>query len=189
MDPPRGTDVRGLLRAARALKTAGADAITLGDSPLATLRMDAMVAGSIIERELDLPVICHLACRDRNLIGVQSLLLGAHVLGIRSILAVTGDPAKLGDHPDATSVYNLNSIKLVQLISRLNGGHNHSGQAIGPPTTFHVGVAFNPNASNLDAEVRRLARKVEAGADFVMTQAVFDAQTMQRASPPSGRPA
>ncbi|MDD4892042.1 MAG: bifunctional homocysteine S-methyltransferase/methylenetetrahydrofolate reductase [Phycisphaerae bacterium] len=181
MDPPRGTDMQRLLRGARALKEAGADAVTVGDSPLGTLRMDGMVVGSILERELDIPVICHLACRDRNLIGMQSLLLGAHALGIRSILAVTGDPAKLGDHPDATSVYNLNSIKLVNLIARLNGGHNHSGQLIGQPTAFHVGVAFNPNARNLASEVERLRRKAEQGADFVMTQAVFDAATMRRA--------
>ena len=181
MDPPRGTDIRQAIRGAAALKTAGADAITLGDSPLATLRMDSVVLGSIIERELDTPVICHLACRDRNLIGTQSLLLGAHALGVRSILAVTGDPAKLGDHPDATSVFDLNSVKLVELIGRLNRGQNHSGQPTGEPTAFHVGVAFNPNAANLDAEVARLVRKVDRGASFAMTQAVFDADTMARA--------
>jgi homocysteine S-methyltransferase len=181
MDPPRGTDIRQALRGAAALKAAGADAITLGDSPLATLRMDSVVLGSIIERELDIPAICHLACRDRNLIGTQSLLLGAHALGVRSILAVTGDPAKLGDHPDATSVFDLNSVKLVELIGRLNRGQNHSGQPTGEPTAFHVGVAFNPNAANLDAEVARLVRKVDRGASFAMTQAVFDADTMARA--------
>jgi homocysteine S-methyltransferase len=181
MDPPRGADIRQALRGAAALKAAGADAITLGDSPLATLRMDSVVLGSIIERELDIPAICHLACRDRNLIGTQSLLLGAHALGVRSILAVTGDPAKLGDHPEATSVFDLNSVKLVELIGRLNRGQNFSGQPTGEPTAFHVGVAFNPNAANLEAEIARLVRKVDRGAAFVMTQAVFDGDTMARA--------
>lgn len=181
MDPPRGTDVQQAFRGARALKEAGADAITLGDSPLATLRMDSMIMGSLIERKAEIPVICHLACRDRNLIGTQSLLLGAHALGVRSMLAITGDPAKLGDHPDATSVYDLNSFKLIELVMQLNRGQNHSGQPIGQPTAFHVGAAFNPNVRNLEAEVQRLAKKVQRGASFALTQAVFDPATMRLA--------
>jgi homocysteine S-methyltransferase len=181
MDPPKGSDVQQAYRSAQALKEAGADAITLGDSPLATLRMDSMIMGALVEREVDVPVICHLACRDRNLIGTQSLLLGAHALGVRNILALTGDPAKLGDHPDATSVYDLNSFRLIELVMQLNRGLNHVGQPIGPPTAFHVGVAFNPNVRNLDNEVNRLRKKVAHGASFALTQAVFDAQTMQRA--------
>jgi len=181
LDPPRGTDIAPTIRAVRTLKEAGADAVTLGDSPLATLRMDGMALGSILEREVEIPVLCHLACRDRNLIGVQSLLLGAHALGIRSILAITGDPAKLGDHPGASSVYDLNSFKLVDLIMRMNRGQNSAGQPIGTPTAFFVGVAFNPNVHNLDMEIKRLKKKVDAGASFALTQPVFDAPTMQRA--------
>jgi homocysteine S-methyltransferase len=181
MDPPKGADIGLTLRAVRAIKEAGADAITLGDSPLATLRMDSTVMGSIIQRDLEVPVVCHIACRDRNLIGMQSMLLGAHALGVRSILAITGDPAKLGDHPDATSVYDLNSFKLIELVMRLNRGENQAGQTIGQPTSFCVGVAFNPNVRNLDLEVKRLERKVQRGASFAMTQAVFDADTMARA--------
>lgn len=181
LDPPKGADIQHTLRGVQALKEAGADAITLGDSPLATLRMDSTAMGSIIERELDIPVICHLACRDRNIIGMQSLLLGAHALGVRSILAITGDPSKLGDHPEATSVYDLNSFKLVELVMRLNRAENHVGQPIGRPTAFHVGVAFNPNVNNLDVELKRLKKKVVAGASFALTQPVFDVPTMQRA--------
>ncbi len=181
MDPPKGTDVQQTLRGARSLKDAGADAITLGDSPLATLRMDNIAMGSLIQREAEIPVICHLACRDRNLIGTQSLLLGAHALGISAILAITGDPAKLGDHPEATSVYDLNSFKLIELMSRLNRGQNHAGQSIGQGTAFTIGAAFNPNVRNLDVEVARLKKKVDRGATFALTQAVFDADTMRRA--------
>lgn len=181
LDPPKTTDVQKTLKGAQALKAAGADAITLGDSPLAAMRMSSIVVGSLIEREVEIPAICHLACRDRNLIGTQSLLLGADALGVRSILALTGDPAKVGDHPEATSVYDLNSFKLIELIAKLNRGQNHIGQSIGRPTAFHVGVAFNPNVRNLDVEVKRLAKKVERGATFALTQAVFDAPTMRRA--------
>ena len=181
LDPPKDTDVQKTVRAAQALKAAGVDAITLGDSPLATLRMNSVIAGAMVEREVDVPVICHLACRDRNLIGTQSLLLGAEALGLRSILALTGDPAKLGNHPAATSVYDLNSFKLIELILRMNRGQNHAGQPLGRPTAFTVGVAFNPNVRNLDMEVKRLQRKVQRGASFAMTQAVFDGPTMQRA--------
>src|SRR5262249_9414038 len=114
LDPPKTTDLPRMLRAARLLKDAGADAITLGDCPLATLRMSGLMIAPTLERELEIPVICHLACRDRNLIGTQSQLLAADALGTRHLLAITGDPAKVGDHPDATSVYDLNSFQLVK---------------------------------------------------------------------------
>ncbi|MAE60424.1 MAG: hypothetical protein CMJ49_03605 [Planctomycetaceae bacterium] len=179
LDPPKNTDLPKMLRSARQLAEAGADAITLGDSPLAGLRMNGLMIGPTIEQEIDIPVICHLACRDRNVIGTQSLLLGADALGLRSVLALTGDPAKVGDHPDAVSVYELNSFKLVELINRMNHGQTLAGRSIGRPTAFEIGVAFNPNKRDVMPEVRRLKRKAERGATFALTQAVFDADTMR----------
>jgi homocysteine S-methyltransferase len=181
LDPPKTTDIQKMIRGARALKAAGADAVTIGDSPLAALRMNSMIAGAILQREAEVTAICHLACRDRNLIGTQSLLLGADALGVRAVLAITGDPAKVGDHPEATSVYDLNSFRLIELLAKLNRGQTHVGQSVGRPTAFHIGVAFNPNVRNLDVEVKRLRKKIACGANFVLTQAVFDADTMARA--------
>ena len=179
LDPPKDTDFAKMVRSAHLLKEAGADAITVGDSPLAGLRMSGMMISPTLQREVDIPVICHLACRDRNVIGTQSLLLGADAMGLRSVLALTGDPAKVGDHPDAVSVYELNSFKLVELIDRMNHGQTLAGRSIGKPTSFHVGVAFNPNKRDVMPEVRRLKRKAERGATFALTQAVFDAETMR----------
>ncbi len=181
LDPPKTTDMAKLLQSAAAVKEAGADAVTLGDSPLAQLRMCGFTCGAAIMEQVGIPVICHLSCRDRNLIGTQGLLLGAHAQGIRNVLALTGDPAKVGNHPDAASVYDLNSFSLIETIARLNQGFNAAGQSIGKPTAFHVGVAFNPNKRDITPELRRLERKVERGATYALTQAVFDAATMQRA--------
>jgi homocysteine S-methyltransferase len=163
------------------LQEAGADAVTIGDSPLATMRMNGFMLASLVARECDIELVCHLACRDRNQIGTQGLLLSADAAGIRNVLAITGDPSKLGDYPDASSVYDFNSFKLCELISRLNAGTTLSGQALSRPTSFTIGVAYNPNVRNIDVEAKRLARKVERGAQFVMTQAVFDAATLKRA--------
>jgi homocysteine S-methyltransferase len=181
LDPPRHASPRKLIDGAIALRDAGADAVTLGDSPLATLRMNSVIAADIVQRNAEIPAVAHLACRDRNLIGTQSLLLGAAALGVRHVLCITGDPAKLGENPDATSVYDLNSFKLVELVARLNQGRTLAGRELDKPTTFHVGVAFNPNVRNLDVETKRLKRKVERGADFVMTQATYDAKRMAEA--------
>jgi homocysteine S-methyltransferase len=181
LDPPRHANPRKLIDGAIALRDAGADAVTLGDSPLATLRMNSVIAADIVQRHAEIPAVAHLACRDRNLIGMQSLLLGAAALGVRHVLCITGDPAKLGENPDATSVYDFNSFKLVELVARLNAGRTLAGRELDKPTTFHIGVAFNPNVRNLDVEAKRLQRKVERGADFVMTQATYDAKRMAEA--------
>lgn len=181
LDAPRTTDLQKFLRSVSSLKAAGADAVTIGDSPLATLRMNGFMIAPTIERECEMPVVCHLACRDRNLIATQGLLLAAEAVGVRNILTITGDPAKLGDHPSATSVYDFNSFKLLELVAKMNAGQNLSGQNIGRPTRFTVGVAYNPNARNIDVEAARLAKKVQRGAQFAMTQAVFDVETLKRA--------
>lgn len=181
LDAPRTTDISKFLRSVGMLKQAGADAITIGDSPLATLRMNGFMIAPMVQRECEIPVICHLACRDRNLIAMQGLLLAAEAMGVRNLLTITGDPAKLGDHPSATSVYDLNSFRLLELVAKMNAGQNLIGQSIGRPARFTVGVAYNPNVRNIDVEAKRLAKKVERGAQFALTQAVFDRQTMLRA--------
>jgi homocysteine S-methyltransferase len=145
------------------------------------MRMNGFMLAALATRECEIEIVCHLACRDRNLIATQGLLLGADALGIRNILTITGDPSKLGDYPDASSVYDFNSFKLLELIQRLNSGATLSGQALGKPTGFTAGVAYNPNVRNIDVEAKRLAKKVERGAQFALTQAVFDVATLQRA--------
>ena len=126
------------------------------------MRMNGFMLASLVARECDIELICHLACRDRNLIATQGLLLGADALGIRNVLAITGDPSKLGDYPDATSVYDFNSFKLVELLGKLNSGTSLSGQPLGKPTRFNVGVAYNPNVRNIDVEVKAPGEKGRA---------------------------
>jgi homocysteine S-methyltransferase len=128
----------------------------------------------LVQQQAGVETILHYACRDRNLLGMQSDLLGAHSMGVRNLLIVTGDPPKLGDYPDATAVFDVDSIGLTNVVARLNQGFDIGGQPIGQPTSFHIGVAVNPGAFNLDEELRRFAFKVEAGAEFAMTQPVFD---------------
>jgi len=128
----------------------------------------------LIEQHAGIETVLHYACRDRNLLGIQSDLLGAHAMGLRNLMLVTGDPGRVGDYPDATAVFDVDSIGLTNVVSRLNHGCDVGGQAIGAPTGFHVGVSVNPAASNVDQELRRFDYKVEAGAEFVITRPVFD---------------
>lgn len=128
-----------------------------------------------VQQQTGVETILHYACRDRNLLAMQSDLLGAHSMGVRNVLLVTGDPPKVGDYPDATAPVDVDSIGLANLVSSLNGGSDIGGQPIGSPTAFHIGVAVNPGAPNLDEELRRFAYKVQAGAEFAITQPVFDA--------------
>ncbi len=175
IDPPKDLDVEKGLRGARALAREGVDAITVGDNPLAIMRMSNLAFGYLVQREAKVRAICHLSCRDRNLIGTQSDLMGAHALGIRAILGITGDPASVGNQPGATSVYDMNSFGLVELMGRMNRGENVTGEPLGRRTAFTVGVAFNPNGRRIDDQVRRLAKKVEMGAHFAQTQPCYDA--------------
>jgi methionine synthase I (cobalamin-dependent)/5,10-methylenetetrahydrofolate reductase len=175
LDPPRGLDYEKVLRGARKLRKAGVDAITVGDNPLAVMRMGNIGMAHLLERE-GIQTIVHLSCRDKNLIALQSTLLEACALGITSILAITGDPAKVGDQPQASSVYDLNSFELIRLIRNLNEGTSYSGAPIGGKSRFLVGCAFNPNVRDLDAQVRRLKKKIDAGAQFAMTQPLYDGE-------------
>jgi 5,10-methylenetetrahydrofolate reductase len=166
--------------AARALIDAGSDAITLADNSLAILRVSNLAIGAILKQRHNIMPLLHISCRDKNLIGLQSELMGIAALGIRHILPLTGDPAKFGDQPGASSVYDVNSIQLMEIISGLNKGYNFAGKNIKYPTDFVMGCTFNPNAKNLDAQVARLERKIAAGSRYVMTQPVFDQALVQQ---------
>ncbi len=173
-DSPKHLVLDTMFAAARALKESGTDFITVADNSLAILRMNCVVASHLVERETGLRAIVHLACRDRNLIGTQSELMGMNALGLDHVLALTGDPSKVGDSPGATSVYDLNSISLLEGIGMMNQGKTFSGRDLKRPARFVAGCSFNPNVRNLDVQVKRLERKVAAGARFVMTQPIFD---------------
>ncbi len=174
LDPPKTLALEKYFSAARALIDAGSDAITLADNSLAILRVSNLAIGAILKQQYNIMPLLHVSCRDKNLIGLQSELMGIAALGIRHILPLTGDPAKFGDHPGASSVYDVNSIQLMEIISGLNKGYNFAGKTIKHPTDFVMGCTFNPNAKNLDAQIARLERKIAAGARYVMTQPVFD---------------
>jgi methionine synthase / methylenetetrahydrofolate reductase(NADPH) len=172
--PPRGFQTDQILDRARRLKIRGVDIVTIPDGVRAGARMSALSLAVLIEQQAGIETVLQYSCRDRNLLGIQSDLLGAHAMGLRNLLLVTGDPGRVGDYPDATAVFDVDSIGLTNVVSRLNHGCDVGGQAIGAPTAFHVGVSVNPAASNLDQELRRFDYKVEAGAEFVVTRPIFD---------------
>jgi methionine synthase I (cobalamin-dependent)/5,10-methylenetetrahydrofolate reductase len=178
--PPRGYRAEALVEQARHLRIHGVDLVNIPDGPRATGRMSALAAAVMVQQQAGVETILHYACRDRNMIGMQSDLLGAHAMDVRNLLIVTGDPPRVGDYPDATAVSEVDSIGLTNLAAQLNRGLDIGGQAIGQATAFHVGVAANPGAFDLDQEVRRFEYKVEAGAEFAITQPVFDVAAMVR---------
>jgi len=180
LDPPKGLDCGKVLAGSRALKEAGADAINLAENPLARVRMGNLALATVIRREVGIEVIAHVTCRDRNLIGLQSELMGASLLGVSSILAVTGDPASLGEDAGASSVFDLNSFQLIKLLSDLNRGVNALGNPIGAGTGFTIGAAFNPNGQRMEVQVARLAKKVANGACFAQTQPIYDLQRFEQ---------
>ncbi|BCB03560.1 bifunctional homocysteine S-methyltransferase/methylenetetrahydrofolate reductase [Bacillus sp. KH172YL63] len=173
LDPPKHLDTTLFFQGAKALKEAGIDALTLADNPLASPRISNDAIGNLIHSKYDLTPLVHITCRDRNLIGLQSHLMGLHTLGIHNILAITGDPAKIGDFPGAASVYDLSSLELIELIKQNNEGLSFSGKSLREKTRFSVGAAFNPNFRHLDASVKRLEKKKKAGADYFISQPVF----------------
>lgn len=177
LDPPRGGDFRKVIEGAKLCKQAGADAISIADNPLAIVRMSNIALGHLVQQEAGIPVIVHYAGRDRNLLGLRSDLMGASALGLDTAFMITGDPASIGDAAGATSVYDLNSFGLVSLAHTMNRGESPGA----PPTGFRIGVAYNPNAKNLQAEAGRLRKKIALGAHFVQTQAVYDARIAREA--------
>ncbi|MGA9119243.1 MAG: bifunctional homocysteine S-methyltransferase/methylenetetrahydrofolate reductase [Bacteroidota bacterium] len=176
---PRGVSPAKEIQKARRLHHFGIDAINIPDGPRASARMSALAMAALIQREVGIEPVLHFACRDRNVIGMQSDLLGAWALGIRNVLAITGDPPKLGTYPDAKAVFDVDAIGLTNLINRLNHGLDLAGNAIGEPTAFSVSVGVNPGAINLDEELRRLDWKIEAGAEYMITQPVFDVAILE----------
>ncbi len=174
IDPPKGFNPQKALDGARLLKDAGVDAINVADSPMARVRMSAMTLCYLIQHEVDVETIIHFTTRDRSLMGLQSELLGAHAADIRNILALTGDPPNLGDYPESSAVYDVDSIGLIRIISQLNQGEDSFGASIGRGTNFTIACAIDPTRQDLKEEAQRLHDKIESGADFVMTQPIFD---------------
>ncbi len=170
---PRNLETDIFFEAANALKEAKVDCITLADNSLASPRICNMAMATRLEKEVGIPSIVHISCRDRNLIGMQSHLMGLHTLGIRDVLAITGDPTKVGDFPGATSVFDVTSFELIRMIKQLNKGISPSGKSLKQKTSFNVAAAFNPNIRNVSKAVERLEKKIEYGADFIMTQPIF----------------
>lgn len=180
LDPPRGVDPARILDRAQYCKEREIDAVNVADGPRASARLSAQAMCLLMERQVQIETILHYTCRDRNLIGLQSDLLGAHALGLRNILAITGDPPKLGDYPDATAVYDVDSIGLIRIMSLLNRGCDLAGNVIGAPLGIHIGCGADPSKPDMDKEVRRLEEKVKAGAEYIMTQPVYDPRTVER---------
>jgi len=172
--PPRGYRADALIEQARQLKIRGVDLVNIPDGPMASARMSAVSAAVLVQQQTGVETVLHYACRDRNLLAMQSDLFGAHAMGVRNLLVITGDPPQVGDYPDATAVGDVDSIGLTNVVAQLNRGFDIGGQPIGQPTGFHIGVAVNPAALSLEEELRRFAFKVDAGAEFAVTQPVFD---------------
>lgn len=174
LDPPRGMAYEQVLDGAERLAAAGVHGISIAENPLASIRMSSIALSHLVQCRAGIPAVCHLTCRDRNLLGQQSALMGASALGVETILALTGDPVNLGSLTEATGVFDTNSFGLIQMIQDFNQGRNALGQSLDRRTRFVVGVAFDPGAARLDAAVRRLEKKVALGVDFVMTQMIYD---------------
>ncbi|MDQ0256616.1 homocysteine S-methyltransferase [Evansella vedderi] len=179
LDPPKNLITGKFLEGAKALKDAGVDAMTMADNSLASPRVCNLSMSMLVKEKVDVPSVVHLTCRDRNLIGLQSHLMGLSALGLENILAITGDPAKVGDFPGASSVYDLSSFELIQLIKQCNEGQSFTGKSLGRKTNFTVGAAFNPNVKYLDKAVERLEKKIACGADYFLTQPVFSVKQME----------
>jgi methionine synthase / methylenetetrahydrofolate reductase(NADPH) len=172
--PPKGIDIRKEIEGARFLKTVGVDAINIPDSPRASARMSNQALSLLIQQEVGIEPILHYTCRDRNVLGIQSDLLGAAATGVRNLICITGDPPKMGSYPDATAVFDVDAIGLVNIVHSLNRGLDIGGNPIGTGTAFVIGVGANPGITDIDEEIRRFEYKVEAGADYAVTQPVFD---------------
>ena len=180
LDPPKGADPGRIIDRAQYCKENEVDAINVADGPRASARMSAQSLCVLLQTKVGIDTILHYTCRDRNLLGIQSDLLGAYALGLRNILAITGDPPKLGDYPDATAVYDVDSIGLIRIMDHLNHGCDLAGNAIGPALGIHIGCGADPSKPDLEKEVRRLEEKVKAGAEYIMTQPVYDPKTVER---------
>jgi methionine synthase / methylenetetrahydrofolate reductase(NADPH) len=178
--PPKGIDFRKEVEGAKFLKAAGIDAINIPDSPRASARMSNMALCLLVQQQAGIETVLHFTCRDRNVLSMQSELLGAFTTGLHNLICITGDPPKLGNYPDATAVFDVDAIGLVNIVRNLNHGLDVGGNPIGSGTKFMIGVGANPGIVNIDEEVRRFEYKVEAGADFAVTQPVFDVSLLEQ---------
>jgi homocysteine S-methyltransferase len=180
LDPPLGGSARGLLQVAEELRDGGVRFVDVNDNATARAGMSSLMVSARIERETGLETVPHVTTRDWTVLGLESILLGAHAEGVRNVLAITGDPPEVGDYPGSRGVYEIEAIGLTQLIARLNRGEDYNGRPIDAPTSFFVGVAVNPTADDLEEEAERFRRKVDAGAKYAMTQILFDLDVLDR---------
>ncbi len=178
--PPRGIDASREIDGARRCAEHGIDCINVPDGPRASARMSAQVTCQLIQQQAGIEAVNHFCCRDRNILGIQSELLGAHMVGVRNLICITGDPPRMGAYPDATAVFDVDAIGLVNIVKNLNHGLDIGGNPMGSQTALLIGVGANPGALNLDEEIRRFEWKVEAGAEYVVTQPVFDLDDLER---------
>lgn len=178
--PPKGCDAQKTLDSIRLLKDAGVDGVNIPDGPRAQTRMSAQATAVLVEREIGIEAVLHYCCRDRNLLGMMSDLLGAAALGLHNLLIITGDPPKMGPYPDATAVFDIDAIGLTNMVNKLNHGLDLGNNPIGRPTAFSIGVGVNPGAVNMEEELKRFEWKVEAGAEYAITQPVFDTDQLKR---------
>ncbi|NLT96165.1 MAG: 5,10-methylenetetrahydrofolate reductase [Clostridia bacterium] len=179
VEPPKGASPWGVYEKMRPL-TRLVDAVNIADSPMAKMRMSPIALAYLVQKELGLETIFHLTCRDRNILGLQSELLGAYALGVKNILTLTGDKPGQGDHPQATGVYDVDSTGLIKTANFLNKGRDYSGNALDTSTDFFIGAVANPTASDLEREIERIQVKIEAGAGFFQTQPIFDIRQLER---------
>ncbi len=178
--PPRGVDASKEIAGARLCAEHGIDCINVPDGPRASSRMSSQATCQLIQQQAGIEAVNHFCCRDRNILGIQSELLGAHAVGIRNLICITGDPPRMGSYPDATAVFDVDSIGLVNIVNNLNRGLDMGGNPMGTQTALLIGVGANPGALNMDEELRRFAWKIEAGAEYVVTQPVFDLELLER---------
>jgi len=190
LDPPKGLNPAKILDGATMLQKIGVDCINIADSPMARVRMSCIAMARLIQDRLGMETIIHFTTRDRNLMALQSELLGAHALGIRNILALTGDPIRAGDYPNTTGVWNVDSVGLIRVMRGMNAGHDAAGAAIGTGASFHIGAALNLNMTDeeTDQEIAKYRRKIEAGAHFIMTQPIYELSPLLRFLDRVGKP-
>jgi len=190
LDPPKGLNPAKILEGAVVLQNAGVDCINIADSPMARVRMSCLALARLIQDNLGVETIIHFTTRDRNLMALQSELLGAHALGIRNVLALTGDPLHVGDYPNTTGVWDVDSVGLIRVINGMNAGHDAAGSAIGAHASFHIGCALNLNMTDdeVEREIEKYQQKIEAGAHFIMTQPIYEMAPLQRFLDRVGKP-
>ncbi|MBI2459987.1 MAG: bifunctional homocysteine S-methyltransferase/methylenetetrahydrofolate reductase [Candidatus Rokubacteria bacterium] len=188
LDPPRGHQIEKLVQGAKLLRSKGVEIVDINDGALGRVRMAVLPTALLVREATGLEISLHFTCRDRNLMGIQAELLGAHALGVRNILAMTGDPPRVGDYLNATAVFDVEAIGLVRILAGFNRGVDASGTSIGEPCRFAIGVALNPAAEDLGREVERFHRKVEAGAQWAQTQPVYELEVLERFFERAGPP-